>query len=201
MAIFGSVIFAPAAPRSASRAPCARWEGARDGQLRGFHRASLGREPGDLIQRVRVAGDDAPSGEQVVGDRAREGLRDRRMSNRSRLSWLRWRGAPATHVRDVVGEADHGEHAVVALRGRGLHGLRAAPHHAQPVLEGHRAREHQRGVLAEAQPGGARHEATVSGDSALSFHGGETDERGLRERRVVEFLLRAVHADIQRVVP
>ena len=64
---------------------------------------------------------------------------------------------------------------MVALRGRGLHGLRAAPHHAQPVLEGHRAREHQRGVPAEAQPGGARarsHSLRRLGSELL--HGGET---------------------------
>ena len=132
-------------------------ERARDGHLRGLHRARLGGEPLHLFQRVGVAGNHAAGGEQVVGDGEHDRLGFGSGWNRrgASVGGCFPRGGDA-RLEFVVGEADHGEHAVVALLGGGLHGLRAALYHAQAVLERHRAREHQSGVLAEAQTGGAR---------------------------------------------
>ena len=105
-----------------------------------------------------------------------------------------------------------------AQKGRGREGGSAGCReaaHPQRVLEAHRARPHERRVLAEAQP---RRDAAVrqpgagggaavgtSGARARLERGGRREigdeQRRLREGRVVELVLGAVGDQVRQIVP
>ena len=125
---------------------------------------------GDLIQRVRVAGDDAPSGEQVVGDRAHGGP-STVGRNRSRLSWLRWpRRASATHVsrtssaRSTTESMPWSPCAAAAFMASARHRTTRSPS-SKDIAPANTSAVYS----PRLSPAAREHEATVSGDSALSF--------------------------------